>query len=88
MKVIKKDGSLQNFDIKKVLLSVERASDDANQPMNESDVENVINSIKDRLFNLKKDAVEAELIRDVVIGELQSLGFSTVAEFYMKGKGI
>jgi len=86
MKVIKRDGKLQNFDLKKIKTSIYRASDDASQPLNESDIENVAKSIEKSLKNYQKDSIHSDIIQKFVLRELEKQGFKIVAEYYNQGK--
>ena len=86
MKVIKQDGRLQNFDLSKIKTSIDRASDDASQPLNESDIENLAKSIEKGLKNYQKDPIHSDIIQKFVLLELEKQGFTLVAEYYKQGK--
>jgi len=86
MKVIKRDGRLQNFDLSKIKTSIYRASDDASQPLNESDIDNVAKSIEKSLKNYQKDSIHSDIIQKFVLRELEKQGFKIVAEYYNQGK--
>ncbi|MGH4125824.1 MAG: ATP cone domain-containing protein [Clostridium sp.] len=86
MKVIKSDGRLQNFDLSKIKTSIDRASDDARQPLNESDLENLARNIEKSLKNYQKDSIHSDIIQKFVLRELEKQGFKIVAEYYRQGK--
>ncbi|MBZ9688139.1 ATPase [Clostridium estertheticum] len=86
MKVIKRDGRLQEFDLSRIRTSIDRASDDANQPLNESDIENLAKSIEKGLKNYQKDSIHSDIIQKFVLRELEKQGFKIVAEYYNQGK--
>ncbi len=85
MKVIKKDRSIQDFDLRKTVLSIERASDDSNESINESDAENIANSITRELNKLGINMIESYKIKDIIIKVLQELGFNGLANIYARG---
>jgi transcriptional regulator NrdR family protein len=85
MKVIKKDGRIQDFDIKKTILSIERASDDIKESMNESDAENIAMAITRELNKLKVDRIESSKLKDLILCSLQELGFNSIADVYFRG---
>lgn len=86
MKVIKRDGRLQTFNLNKIKTSISRASDDAEQPFNESDIDNIAKGIEEALENLQKDTVDVVAIHDLVLSELEKVGFNVVARYYNLGK--
>ena len=59
MKVRKRDGRLQDFRIEKIMLSIERASDDAKNSINESDSENISRMIKSEIKKLAVNEIES-----------------------------
>lgn len=86
MKVIKRDGRLQNFDLDKIKTSIDRASDDANQPLNKSDIENLARSIEKGLKNYQKESIHFDVIQKFVLLELEKQGFKAIAKIYDQGK--
>lgn len=86
MKVIKRDGKLQNFDLGKIKTSITRASDDAKEPFNVSDIENIAKEIKEEVKALQKDIVSSEAIQSLVLSALEKAGFNLVAKYYTEGK--
>lgn len=86
MKVIKQDGRLQSFDIRKIKTSIYRASDDANQPLNTSDIENLARSIESEIKNHHEDTIQSYLIQSIVLSEIEKSGFDLVGKYYNSGK--
>ena len=77
-----KNGSIQPFDINKVLLTVERTSDEAKTPLTASDLRNIGNVVTNKLKNKASDYVHATEIKTVVIETLQEMGFAFIAKHY------
>lgn len=86
MKVIKRDGRLQEFDLNKIKTSIDRASDDARQPLNESDIEILARGIEKGLKNYQKEKIHSDIIQNFVLRELEKQGFGIVAKYYSEGK--
>ena len=82
MQVIKRNGSIQPFDINKVLLTVERTSDEAKTPLTASDLRNIGNVVTNKLKNKASDYVHATEIKAVVKETLQEMGFALIAKHY------
>ena len=85
MKVTKKDGRSQKFDLNKIKTSICRASDDADQPLNESDIDNIAGDIETDIKDLKKDTVSSYIIQELVIDQLEKSGFNVLAKYYNLG---
>ncbi len=86
MKVIKKDGRIQDFDINKVLLTVEYASDAASAPMTGSDIGNIGDFIQEKIDSYGSDRINSSEIQKFVLDALEELGFSIVAKYYSEHK--
>lgn len=82
MKVIKRDGRIQKFDLQKIKTSIMRASDDIKQPMNALDVNAIANKIKEQLISLAKEKIKSIEIHNVTIDKLNKNGFKQVAKSY------
>lgn len=85
MKVIKKDGRLQDFNIRKIMVSIERASDDVKESMNESDAENIGTAVMRELNRMGVDKIESVKLKKIIMDAICELGFSNIAEAYFKG---
>ena len=86
MKVIKRDGRVQDFDINKIMLTVEYASDSAGAPMASSDIKNVGEDVQVKIGSYSSDYIHSSVIQQFVIDSLKELGFSTVAKYYSEHK--
>jgi transcriptional regulator NrdR family protein len=82
MKVIKKDGRMQDFDIEKIKLTLERVSDDVHEPLTESDIKKLAKIINDVIVNKNKEHVHSFEIRQIVIDQLRDAGFAHIAQAY------
>ncbi|MCY6353640.1 ATP cone domain-containing protein [Clostridium sp. ZS2-4] len=85
MKVIKRNGRLQEFDVNKIKVSIMRASDDLKQPLNSSDIDNITQSIQGTIKTYNEDSVKAQEIHRIVVEELRKYGFQHIAEAYDEG---
>lgn len=86
MTVIKRNGRSQEFDINKILLTVENASDEAKAPMSSSDIGNVGEDVQAKIDSLCCEQISSAEIRNIVVDTLKALGFSKVSEYYSKGR--
>jgi transcriptional repressor NrdR len=86
MKVIKQDGRLQDFDLGKIETSIFRASDDANEPLNASDIQNLTRNVEKEIENLQSNTIHSYLIQSLVLSEIEKSGFHIVGKYYNKGK--
>lgn len=82
MKVRKRDGRLQDFDLEKIIRSIEAASDEVGEPMTFSDLHNVSKEVEKTLMSKYKDEVSYMDIRDAISIELKKCGFEDVAKAY------
>ncbi|SEF91811.1 ATP cone domain-containing protein [Caloramator fervidus] len=82
MKVLKKDGRVEDFNKDKIMVSIQNASDDVKEPLTLSDVENVVNEVEKRIKQFNKVEVTSYEIRLLVIDVLNNLGFKEVAKAY------
>lgn len=85
MKVIKRNGRLQEFDINKIKISIMRTSDDLKEPLNSSDIDNVTQSIEDIIKTYNQDSIKAQEIHRIVVEELRKYGFQHIAQAYDEG---
>jgi len=86
VKVIKKDGRIQDFDINKIMLTVEYASDSAGAPMASSDISNIGEDVQEKVNSYGSDHIYSSVIQQFVIDSLKELGFSKVAKHYSEHK--
>ncbi len=86
LKVKKRDGRIQTFNLEKIKLSIQNASDDMRMPLNESDVYSIIQAINTKIFKKGQDIIECNEIHGDVILTLKEFGFNKLAKFYDEGK--
>ena len=85
MKVIKKDGRLQDFDLEKIKSSILSATNDSKELLNESDVKILVEDINSKIKEVKKDGEDTSSyeISGIVIAILKRDGFSDIIEKYV-----
>lgn len=86
MKVIKKDGRMQELNSQKIRLTVESASDEAEAPMSSSDIQNVVEDVEDMIKNSGLERIHTSDIQNMVVNSLKKLGFAVVARYYYKNR--
>lgn len=87
MKVIKKDGRLQDFDEKKIRTSIENASRDIQGvSFNESDINIIVEDIKKKLMQIRRDESPSSTYEIIgVLTEVLSVdGFGVILESFIK----
>lgn len=82
MKVLKRNGTLQDYNLDKIKLSIERASDEVEQPFTLSDIEVLSRDIHREVTKLERDIIQSEEIHNIVYNQLNSSGFSKIAKRY------
>lgn len=85
MKVIKKDGRIQSFDISKVRSSILGASIDSNTIINESDLKIVSNRVVKVLNSIREEngITSTYEIFAVIIDSLNKYRFKDIASTYL-----
>ena len=88
MKVIKKDGRIQSFDISKVRSSILGASIDSNTIINESDLKIVSNRVVKVLNSIREEngITSTYEIFAVIIDSLNKYRFKDIASAYLDYK--
>lgn len=86
MNVIKRDGRIQELSINKIKLSIQKASDDINAPLTQSDIRNLIEDVDRKFKDIKVKIIPAAQIRDIVYDVLLDNGFNELAEYYKSYK--
>lgn len=85
MKMIKKDGRLEEFKSEKIRTSVLNASNEVNQPMLEVDLNVVEKEVINTLEELKREVTSSYEIFGIVLHVLKALKFNEVGKSYLKG---
>ena len=89
MKIIKKDGRIQEFDESKIYNSIRGASRDLDRStLNESDLNMLMVDIKEKLAKLRGEDCKTSSfeIVGVVCGVLKDDGFINVLDAYLAGQ--
>ena len=86
MRIIKKDGRLEEFNIKKVRTSIEIAACDAEAMLNESDLHILASDVEKMLFNIRKDSLitSSYEVVGVIFNVLKRDGFSKILKAYVE----
>ena len=85
MKIKKRNGKIEDFDKGKIVTSITNASDEVNEPLNESDIYIVTNAIYHDITNEKDEIISSEYIFQAIYTELKKIRFKEVAESYRNG---
>lgn len=85
MLVIKRRGNKQDFQIDKIKVSIMRASDDIDEPLNESDISFIVSKVKDSINDKYSNEIKSSDIHNIVVEILNSTGFSKIAKAYIEG---
>lgn len=86
MKVLKRRGFLEEFDINKLIGSMANASDEANQPLNQGDLSFLSKIIAAEAKESYGDIISHSDLRIIVDKNLRKHGFSAVANSYARTK--
>ena len=82
MKVKKRNGEIENFQINKVANSIANASDETHEPLNLGDIEMLTKDINHKLKEIGKETIDSEEIFDTILLCLMKERFYHVAEEY------
>lgn len=80
MKLIKKSGQAEEFQIEKIRNSIAAANDELDHPVSESAVKNIARDVESIVEG--KEAVESWQVQAIVIGLLYRGGFRELLEHY------
>jgi|GEM_PF-526919 len=81
MKILKKSGALEEYSSEKIKSSLAAASDEANQPLNESDLRRIIASLHEVIEG--KEVVATHHITIIITGILYTKGYYGVIDKYL-----
>ncbi|HHW31622.1 MAG TPA: hypothetical protein GXX20_08120 [Clostridiaceae bacterium] len=82
--VLKNDGRLEVFDEEKLFISIANASDEINQPLTKSDINNVVAMIVNSAVNgnNRSRIITSKKIRKAVLESLNNMGFQNVGRSF------
>lgn len=86
MNIIKKDGRIQELNISKIKLSLQKASDDINAPLTQSDIGNLIEDVNRKFKDIKIKIIPVAQVQNLVYNILLDNGFNELAEYYINFK--
>ncbi|MBS5939624.1 ATP cone domain-containing protein [Clostridium sp.] len=86
MKIIKKDGRIEEFNIKKIKTSIENAARDSESMLNESDLKIITSDIENALLKIRKDTLitSSYEVIGVIFEILKRNGFNSVLKSYVE----
>ncbi len=82
MKVKKRNGSIQDFDLDKIRLTLENTSDELGKPLTGADLRLLMGAIEENIMGLEKKILESKEIYGIVIDELRNFGFEQIRKAY------
>ncbi len=85
MKIIKKNGSIQEFDSNKLCTSITRSAEDIGVYMNQSDLNLITDDVKHKLEILNRKETSSYEIFGLTLQLLIEEGFKDVAFSYLNG---
>lgn len=86
MKIIKRDGRLEEFNLLKVRVSLQNAANDINFTLNESDLKILVKDIETFLKKIRKDSyiTSSYEVIGVIFEVLKRDGFNNILTSYLK----
>lgn len=86
MKIIKKDGRIEDFNINKIKTSIENAASDSETMLNESDLNILVSDIKKILEETRKESfiTSSYEVVGVIFNILKRDGFSKLLSSYVE----
>lgn len=86
MKIVKRDGRLEEFDAKKIKISIENAANDSDTVLNESDLKILVSDVEKTLSNIRKDSLVTSSyeVVGVIFDVLKRDGFNKVLTSYVE----
>ncbi|GAA0181373.1 hypothetical protein SH2C18_39150 [Clostridium sediminicola] len=80
MKVIKRNGSIQNFNKNKIKSAIRGASDDSKECFNVSDIKNITVCILKAIGD--KEIIKSSEIGEIIVRVLKDFGFKKTAKLF------
>lgn len=86
MKIIKKDGRIEEFNISKIKTSIENAANDSETMLNESDLNILLSDIRGMLEEIRKDSfiTSSYEVIGAIFNILKRDGFSKLLKSYIE----
>lgn len=88
IKVIKKDGRIEDFNDSKVMRSITNSADRVKIQFNKSDLDTICMDVEKKIKEIRKDGSPTSTyeVRSLVVELLIDIGFSKVANSYVEGR--
>ena len=85
MKIIKKDGRLEDFNIGKIKTSIENAGRDSETILNESDIKILLEDIQKvlNLIKVNRDTTSSYEVIGIILDILRKDGFNNALKSYV-----
>lgn len=86
MKIIKKDGRIEEFNINKIKTSIENAAKDSGSFLNSSDLRILAADIEKIIKSIRKDSLitSSYEVTGVIFSTLRNDGFNKILKEYIK----
>lgn len=86
MKVLKRDASIQEYNLSKIEVTLANISDEYFQPLTDSDLSlltrNIQKEIEKEMKKRNIDIIKSSRISQLIVLELEKCGFDLIAEKY------
>lgn len=80
LKVIKRDGRIQDFNKNKIKLAIGKASDEAKEYFNAADIKNVTGCILKAIGDI--EIIKSSEIHEITVRILKEFGFKKTAKLF------
>lgn len=81
--VLKKDGRIEKFDKEKLYISIANASDQINEPLNKSDIDNIVTMTMENILKSNNGRTRtSRSIRNAVLESLDTMGFHKISQTF------
>lgn len=83
MKVVKRDGTIKDFDSWKIIKAIRAASKDSGEAMGAQDIDRIFEIVHNKCLRLNTDRISVEQIQDLVEDTLLKSRFNKTAKAYI-----
>lgn len=81
MKLIKKSGEIEKFQIEKISNSIHAANDELFQPISDSALKHIVRDVNGIIEHM--DVIESRQVRTIIVGLLYQSGFHELLKHYI-----
>lgn len=82
MKVIKRNGEIEDFDVEKIKQTIARVSDELKQPLTRGDLDYIGDRVKNTVFKQFQKEISSKDIHYILLEHLRVIGFTDIAKAY------